>query len=233
MSRPFRLRNLFLKYPALDAFRLNLLGGICTHGMRFFDSSYKVIKIASKGARPFISDRKSPSPAIFAVYHGRMVGLLGIDPREKVTILISQSRDGEIVARAVKGIGFSVARGSPAHGAMRAAKEMVKAAESGQSLAFMVDGPRGPRYSVKPSIIRLAEMTGLPIVPFVNYARSKWWFGSWDRFMGPLWSTPIVYVFGDPIYVPADLTNAQKEEKRAELESSMADLRSRAESYFQ
>jgi hypothetical protein len=229
MAKKFRLRNLFASHPVLDGLRLKLLAGICHHGTRFFDNSYRVTKVISPAARPYIDGEK---PALFALYHGRMVGMLQLVPRHKVTVLVSRSRDGEIIARALKALGYMLARGSPAHKAIAGTMQMVRAAQSGQHLAVMADGPRGPVYTVKPGVVRLAELTGLPIVPFVCSARSAWWFWGWDNFMGPLWASPIVYLVGDPVHVPAEAGDSEREQLRQELELRMNHMRDMAEQYW-
>jgi len=230
MGRKFRFRDLLTRYPWLDRLRLQLLVGICDQGTRFFDDSYKVTKVISPAAMPYVAGEK---PALFVLYHARMVGMLQlVQPRHKITILVSRSRDGEIIARALEAIGYSLARGSPAHKAIEATMQMIRAARNGQHLAVMADGPRGPIHTVKPGVIRLAQLTALPIVPFVCSARSAWWFWGWDRFMGPLWGTPVVYICGDPLNVPADGSDEERETLRQELESKMSHLREMADSFW-
>ncbi|HEY9785292.1 MAG TPA: DUF374 domain-containing protein [Candidatus Obscuribacterales bacterium] len=230
-----RIRDLFIRYPALDRLRRSVLVAICNHGSSFFTNTYRITAFIPKAAKPYIKNiwaedaedkggDKVP-PAIFAIYHGRMCGLTGLRPRRKVTILISHSRDGEMIARAAQSLGFATARGSSAHGGMKGALEMVSAAKAGQRLSYTVDGPRGPRYQVKESIIRLAEMTSLPIIPFVCHARQTYWMESWDNFMAPWWGTPIVYLFGEPMHVPANLNKSNYEDLATELEDQLAHLR--------
>lgn len=218
--------------PALDTLRLNVFTWFSHHGTNWMDGSYKITHVVSPNARDYVSGEGIKKPAIFAVYHGRMVGLLGLHPRRKLTILISESRDGEIITRACQAIGFSIARGSIKRKAVQGAKALVDAARQGQSIAFMVDGPRGPRYEVKPGLIRLAELTKLPIIPFVCRSRSNWWFPSWDRFMGPLWGTPMLYLFGDPIHVPGGSSEAERQKLSADLEGQLGALREHAERFW-
>jgi len=97
----------------------------------------------------------------------------------------------------------------------------------------VVDGPRGPAGKVNPSIIRLAQLTGLPIVPFICYARSKWWFNSWDRFMGPLWSTPILYLFDEPVHVDPELREGEQLALASRLQEIMEGLNKQAKSFWQ
>ena len=227
-----KLTKWMVHFPALDTIRLDMLTWFSQHGMNMLASSYKLTRLISPGARDYVSSTEFKQPAIYAVYHGRMVGLLGLHPRKRLTILISDSRDGEIATRALLAIGFSVARGSIKRKAVQGAKALVDAAKAGQSIAFMVDGPRGPIYEIKPGIIRLAELTQLPIIPFVCRSRSSWWFPSWDKFMGSLWATPMVFMFGDPIHVPAGSTASDREELLSQLRSRMTWMREHAERYW-
>ncbi len=237
MPKWLKLRSLFMRFPALDGWRLSWLAHICTAGPVFFGGSYNITRVISPGAEACLRElqaaEQSCRPAIFAIYHGRMVGLLGLERRDKLTILISRSRDGEIIARACRDMGFSVARGSPAVGGFKGARELVAQAESGQSIAFTVDGPRGPAHKVKAGVIRLAELTQLPIVPFVCRARTTYWMKSWDKFMAPLWATPIVYLFGEPITVSRDMSDQTRELLRTRLEMAMNELRQCSDSLIE
>lgn len=227
-----KLTKWMMHIPALDTVRLDALTWFSRHGTDMMDHSYKITRVIAPAAQEYVSSTTLKRPAIYAVFHGRMVGLLGLNPRKKLTILISDSRDGEIITRACLAIGFSVVRGSIKRKAVQGAKALVDAAKAGQSIAFMVDGPRGPIYEIKPGIIRLAELTQLPIIPFVCRSRSQWWFPSWDKFMGPLWGTAMVYVFGDPIFVPPGQTEAERTELHSQLQAKMNGLREHAETFW-
>ncbi|MBC7997210.1 MAG: DUF374 domain-containing protein [Leptolyngbya sp.] len=243
-----RLRDIFLKYPMLDRFRRFSLVKVCKLGANFFTSTYRIKAFYPAETKPYLEniwedlDENSPDPtvsktensksAIFAIYHGRMSGLCGLWPHEKLTILISNSRDGEIIARACQEMGFSTARGSPAHGGVKGALEMVSAAKGNRNLAFMVDGPRGPKYEVKAGLIRLAEITGLPIIPFVSYGKQCYWMDSWDNFMAPWWGTPMLYLFGHPIDIPKGISENDGQKLSELLEARMKDLKNLAEKFY-
>lgn len=238
-----RLRDIFIKYPLLDGFRRSVLVGVCKVGTLFSNSTYPVAAFYPPETRPYLdntweelgaenTEAEQSKPAIFAIYHGRMVGLPGLRPNSKLTILISNSRDGEIIARALQEIGFSTARGSPAHGGVRGALEMKSAAKANSRLAMMVDGPRGPRYEVKPGLVRLAEITGLPIIPFVSHARQCYWMDSWDNFMAPWFCTPMVYMFGHPIDIPKGISEDESDRLTALLQSRMDNMREVAAKFF-
>lgn len=230
MLPKIRFRNLAAHIPLLDRLRLDFLSWFCNHGSAFMGDSYQIIRLFAPGAREHVKEGK---PAIFALHHGRMVGLLDILPaRHKLTVLVSQSRDGEIIGRAITNLGFTVARGSPGRGAVEGGRQLVKASQSGQYLALMVDGPRGPALSVKAGILRIARMTGLPIIPFVCTARSAWRMWGWDKFMAPCWGGPIIYVYGTPITVPSDASAAENESLRLKLEDELLRLKAVAGNYW-
>lgn len=227
MARLFSTRQLFLRYPALDKLRMDFLGWVCHYGSSFFGNSYRWFTLISPEAKRLLEDEKRQ--VLIALYHGRMVGTLDLRPRDRMTILISESRDGEMIARGCLGMGFSVARGSPAKGAVKGARAMLSAADEGNNLVFMVDGPRGPLWSIKPSLLRLAAVSGLPIVPWVTAGRSQIGLATWDFFLAPLWSTPMLSILGDPLQVPPEASDDELELLRLQLEERMNRMRQSAD----
>jgi lysophospholipid acyltransferase (LPLAT)-like uncharacterized protein len=229
--KKLRLRDFFVKHPVLDDIRTSSLAGICTGVFNFFDRSYPITRVMTPGARRILEENV---PVIFAIYHARMIGMLHIvENRRKITILISRSRDGEMIARIAQNIGFSVARGSPAHKAVEGAMQMVDAAKAGQSLMITVDGPRGPVHKVKPGVIRIAEITGLPVLPFYcNFRTEERWARSWDKIAGGYYGSPGLYVIGEPLSVPPDVSDEEREQLRSKLEREMDALRESAQEYW-
>lgn len=101
------------------------------------------------------------------------------------SIMISQSSDGEIVARMCKYNGWNAVRGSSSKGGMQALKEMISNLKETKLGAHIVDGPNGPSGSVKAGVIRLAHAADAVIVPFSVSAEKAWHFDSWDKFLLP------------------------------------------------
>ena len=226
----FRFKDIAAKVPILDRARIAVLAGICSSNINFYNQSYRITRIVPPKTQKYLDEEK---PVLFALYHGRMVGILhALRSPRNLTILVSRSRDGEIVARMLQHLGFSLARGSPGRKAVEAGKQLIDAARKGQSLAMTVDGPRGPQHEVKPGIIRIAEMTGLPIVPFVARARTTYWFWGWDKFMGPKWSTPMVFLYDEPIFVPSECSDEEREHIRTHLDERLTALRNAGEQYW-
>lgn len=110
--------------------------------------------------------------AIYAFWHGRLFMMPFAYRGGLMTILVSQHRDGELVARTVEGLGISTVRGSSTRGWLGGMKGLLKAVHNGSDIAITPDGPRGPRYCAQMGAVQLARATGLPIIP-VSFSASK------------------------------------------------------------
>ena len=225
MAKLFSTRELFYRYPWLGKLRHRLLSFGCDFGTTFLYSGWRIIRTMHPEARQLIENGQ---PVIYAVYHGCMAALMHFNPRDKVTILVSNSRDGEMIAQAAEGMGFRTARGSTGRGGVRGMLEMIEAAKAGQSLAMLVDGPKGPRHVVKPGAVKLAQVTGLPIVPIGLASHEAWWMRSWDRFTTASWGSPFSLIYGEPMHVEENAGEDKLEEQCAQLDAYMRELHERA-----
>lgn len=175
-------------------------------------------------------NNKHLEPCIYAMWHADQFCIYGVPNKNKVSILISNSFDGDLVAYAVEGLGFKTVRGSAGkRGAIESSLKMVELLEAGESVALMVDGPQGPLHSVKNGAVRLAKMSGAPIVPMGWYC-PQWNFinlPSWDKMTAPIGDTKIVNLYGEPIYVPKDLPQDKEVEIRRQIKDSLDDIHKR------
>jgi lysophospholipid acyltransferase (LPLAT)-like uncharacterized protein len=164
------------------------------------------------------------SPVIVCFWHNRILGITfafdRIYPKKRagVTVLTSPSKDGEILAQLVGAFGMKAVRGSSSRRGSRALLELVKLIRSGRDIAITPDGPRGPRYSLGPGIILLAQTTGTRIVPahasFSRCVRMK----TWDGFIIPLPFSKVSVTIDEALAIPAELTAEEFETKRQNLE---------------
>lgn len=138
--------------------------------------------------------------------------------------LTSFSFDGELASRFLNQFGIKAVRGSSSRGGMKALVQLAKATESVPLVGITVDGPKGPRRIAKPGIAIVSAKKDLPILPCAFVARSAWRINSWDRMAIPKPFTRIVCAFAPPLDPPTNLTGPAIEEKRVELEESMATL---------
>jgi len=77
---------------------------------------------------------------------------------------------------------------------------------------------------VQPGVISLAQITGLPIVPVSYSLNWRVQAKSWDRFLVPLPFARWEVVFGSPIRVPREASEAQRENLRQQLETALRNI---------
>jgi lysophospholipid acyltransferase (LPLAT)-like uncharacterized protein len=110
---------------------------------------------------------------ILTFWHMHLLTMLYSRFRRPITVMSSQSKDGEISAQVFRWYDVGVVRGSSSKGANAALREFVRKAKGGSNLVFTPDGPRGPARVAKPGVIFAAQMSGLPIVPIAFAAKKK------------------------------------------------------------
>jgi lysophospholipid acyltransferase (LPLAT)-like uncharacterized protein len=171
------------------------------------------------------------TPVLLAFWHGRMLYFLHRYHRQRFTMLVSRSKDGEFVSRVLQRFGVHVTRGSSSQGGAQGLRAIVREIRSGYNAGFTPDGPRGPRYTLQPGIVSVAKMTGAAILPVTYSARWKKVFRSWDAFLMPLPFSRVVVVYGEPIYVPAAASATIFHAKRDEVEASLRHITEMADDY--
>jgi lysophospholipid acyltransferase (LPLAT)-like uncharacterized protein len=149
--------------------------------------------------------RHRAGAGIYALWHAQQLPLTLRHRNENIAVIVSQHRDGEIIARMVEGIGYRTIRGSSTRGGSEALREFTRAAAEGHPLAITTDGPQGPARRCKPGAVVAAARTGLPIVPAAAAAVRAWIVNSWDRFEVPKPGSIVYLHYGDPIIVPVEL----------------------------
>ncbi|MEO8379433.1 MAG: lysophospholipid acyltransferase family protein [Acidobacteriota bacterium] len=166
---------------------------------------------------------------ILAFWHECILQSLHSLWRRPTTAIISRSKDGEIVARVLQLYGAETARGSSTRGGEVALREVLRDVRKGKNIALTPDGPKGPRRVVKDGVVYIAQVTGLPIVPFYFTARRKKRLRSWDQQIFPIPFSKAIFLYGEPLFVPRD---GEVEEWRLTIETSMNDLADEAERDF-
>ena len=170
-------------------------------------------------------------PCVYAMWHAHQCCVHGLPDRANCNVLVSRSRDGQIIANVVEKWGFKVIHGSKGKkGSVEATLQMIHALEHGECCAIMVDGPKGPAKVVKDGAIKIAKKAGVPIVPVFWYSPNLTFlkFPSWDGFRIPFFWTKLINIYGEPIYVDADNDKAQDEEVRLKVQRSLEKLEKEA-----
>jgi len=165
--------------------------------------------------------KRSGGRAVYATWHQRIPYLTLFVRSRKVTAMVSQSRDGEYAARAVKYLGIKSVRGSSTRGGGRALSEMIQRLENGENGGMLADGPLGPARVAKIGTVVMACKARVPILPVAWGAERCWVLNSWDRFMIPKPFSRVIVRIDDPIWIPESETGRDREPYRKILEERL------------
>lgn len=129
-------------------------------------------------------------PFVGAFWHGRLLMMPAAWTTDRpMHVLISQHRDGELIARAMDRFGLHTVRGSGAKagstekGGRAALRAILQLLKKGEYITFTPDGPRGPRMRASTGIVAAARLAGVPIMPATYAVRRRRLARSWDRFL--------------------------------------------------
>ncbi|MDQ6717600.1 MAG: lysophospholipid acyltransferase family protein [Gemmatimonadota bacterium] len=156
--------------------------------------------------------RDQRRPFIFSLWHGQLLPLLWHHRNERIAVLISEHRDGELVARLAQSLGYRLIRGSSTRGGERALLGLVRDLRDGGEVAITPDGPRGPAFKYAPGALIAAQRSGAAILPIAAHATRAWRLRSWDRFLIPKPFARVTVAYGNPADVVAPDARAAAEQ---------------------
>jgi len=156
--------------------------------------------------------RKENRPFIFSLWHGQLLPLLWHHRHQGIAILVSEHRDGELVARVAQSLGYRLIRGSTSRGGERALLGLVRDLREGREVAVTPDGPRGPACRYAAGALIAAHRAGAPILPIAAHAAGALRLKSWDRFLIPKPFARVTVAYGNPVYVVAGDMRAAAEQ---------------------
>jgi lysophospholipid acyltransferase (LPLAT)-like uncharacterized protein len=150
-----------------------------------------------------------------------------------IRVMSSTSFDGEFTARMIRRFGFVPVRGSSSRGAVRGLLGMRKEIEAGYTVAFTIDGPRGPRFVTKPGPVLLARSARVPMAVFHIAIDRAWTLNTWDRLLVPKPFSKALMCVGRLIPVPEDMSSEELEHYNALLQASLDRVKAFAEENVQ
>lgn len=175
--------------------------------VRILRLTYRVKYVDKSG--DFVS-QKRVEPAIVAIWHNRLLfapALLKRRFRRQFASIASLSDDGRYAEKYMNNLGMKIVRGSSSRGGANALRQLVRKLKKEKTpLAITIDGPRGPRYCCQAGAVYLAASSGCPIYPYVMNSDKFFQFKNWDKTQIPKPFSKIELVFGEPIYLPKDIS---------------------------
>ena len=167
---------------------------------------------------------------IFSFWHDQLLLMIKGYRGAGAKILISASKDGDLIARTMEHFGHGTVRGSSSRGGRQAFRELMQLTDEKVDLAVTPDGPKGPRHQLKDGVIQLARISGRPVVPLAYVCSRGYRFRSWDRFLFPYPFARAVYCYGPPQYF---LREESLEQCRQRLQAAMEENQRQAESMLE
>jgi lysophospholipid acyltransferase (LPLAT)-like uncharacterized protein len=185
--------------------------------IRLIGPTLRIAVSYEDGAQQTLDQR----PLIASFWHSCMIPATYIFRNMGIRVMSSNSYDGEYMGRIIHKFGFVAVKGSSSRNAVRALLGLRRALEEGWTVAFTLDGPRGPRHKVKPGPVALARSSGLALTTFHAAVDRAWVLNTWDRLMIPVPFSRVLVRVGKLIPVPEDATDEDVERYTAELQAAL------------
>jgi len=185
---------------------------------------FSLIRIETVNENMVINRFKRDQKVIGTIWHQRIILALGYAKRFRAyrpSVMISKSRDGDMIADIYRRFNFRPVRGSSSRGGKEALAAIIADLSQNPFAVHVLDGPRGPKGVVKPGVVVMAQLSGVPIIPAYLSVNRAWVLNSWDRTLIPKPFSTIFVRWGDPIGIPGQLDDETFEMTRKQIEDSM------------
>ena len=193
--------------------------------IRLIGPTLRVCVSREEGAQQTVDQR----PLIISFWHACIIPATYLFRNVGIRVMSSNSYDGEYMGRIIHKFGFVAVKGSSSRNAVRALLGLRRALKESWSVAFSIDGPRGPRYKVKPGPVSLARSSGAPMATFHIAVERAWVLNTWDRLIIPKPFSRVLLRFGKLIPVPSDASDVDLERYQQDLQDSLDRVREFAE----
>jgi lysophospholipid acyltransferase (LPLAT)-like uncharacterized protein len=159
----------------------------------------RTCRIQIEGLDPFCQ-LVSKEKCILMLWHNRLALALFVlsryTPQIRYAALVSGSRDGDILNYIINSYQNGGTIRVPHLGRYQALRDFIHHVEERKQIVVITpDGPRGPRYEVKPGIAVAALETQATIASLNWEAKDYWELKTWDRFRLPKPFTTIRVTF--------------------------------------
>ena len=209
-----------------DNFLLSVQASLAKWILYFF---YKTNKWDVRGSKNFKLQLKARKSIILSCWHGQLLTPLMHLMNKKFYGLAGMNKDGELISKIGKKLGWKMLRGSSSKGGSKIFVEIVKILRQPPSLVGITpDGPTGPEKIPKPGVIKAAQKTGALIIPVSAISTKNWQFTNWHTFYLEKPFGKIFLQYGAPLQLePED----DYETCKKLLSEAMADVEKRNNEY--
>ena len=167
---------------------------------------------------------------IYALWHDQLLlSPFTWQAKNRIDILISKHKDGDIIADLIKYHGFNSIRGSTNNpskekekNTISSIRKIIKTLKANVSIGITPDGPRGPRHRVSEGTINIARISNKKILPMALAYKEQWVLNTWDKFIIPKPFNKICIVWGDPIDIEINKIDVPMQQEA--LEKSLINI---------
>jgi len=198
-------------------FLLNLVNVLC--------KTIRVTFVNKSVVEALESDGKN---YVIAFWHGTMLLPWYIGRGKNIVAVVSQSKDGELLARVLKRWGYDVVRGSSTRGGDVVLKMMIDYAKDKRTIAITPDGPTGPIHKMKAGAVITAQKSGVPLILAGIGIQKKKTLKSWDKFEIPAFFSKVKVVYSNPVYFDSEMSYNQTSDMIAYCESKLNEIQKEA-----
>jgi len=203
-----------------DPIFLIILPPVVTLVIKLILYSCRIIKVEGR-ERAVEALEQSQGKAVYATWHQRVIFQGRHLARKNITVMVSQSRDGEYAIRLVSLFGHSTVRGSSTRGGSLALKKLTQKIKEGGRGGILADGPLGPARVAKIGAVIMAHETQVPLITVTWGADRCWTINSWDRFLLPKPFARIIIYYPEPIWISPSADSKELEDYRGLLEERL------------
>ena len=196
---------------------LSLIVTAGTAVIRLIGCTLRVAISFEDGAQKRLEQR----PLVASFWHSCIIPATYICRGLGVRVMSSYSYDGEYMGRIIQKLGYVAVKGSSSRNPIKALLGLRRALDDGWTVAFTLDGPRGPRHKVKPGPVGLGRSSGVPLTTFHVGVDKAWVLNSWDRMMIPKPFSRVLVRFGRLIPVPQDTSDEDLARYNDELQAAL------------
>lgn len=219
-----------MKYKEIRQSFLRVLGNQFLYGT--VSVLCKTVKLDIKNAAKTDGLIKDGNNIVFAFWHGTMLIPWFLQRDKNFSSLVSQSKDGELLANALVKWNYNVERGSSHKGGKEALEMLIEKANNKYSISITPDGPTGPPRVMKAGAVIIAQRSEIPLVLCgVAYKNKYVLEKSWDRFQIPKFFSKINVIYSDPIYIGKELSREEVSKMIDKCSIKLNELQMEAENF--
>jgi len=195
-----------------------LLGAIGAFLLRLWCLTWRKRLVGVEHLDACISDGQ---PTLVLFWHGCYLPLFALLRGRPACILTNNSLRGQVIVQISQRFGYA-AMALPDEVGRQFLAELRQVLDEHTVWGTAADGPLGPCYRIKPSLVSLATHFGLSVQLVGVAARHAWQLNRrWDRLLLPLPFTRVGLVISEPIRLPRELDKTMAARQAEMLQEAM------------